>query len=203
MVPGSSAWAQVTLYYGSWFASHAILGMFGGAVLKKLAVEVDRSNPGSQALVVRRVSSLVRSGTGSHQAFWELFYQSVPRLRPRVSPTLAVALTPISGNPRWQIVARNTVNYDTLEGLRAAAAFSGSFNKANFPASLPGALATQYLVLEGTLEIAFQFANQFALQTGALSILGGTGQLRDEVRRLVYAPKAPSIVSKTKKKALI
>lgn len=34
MLASSSHWAQVTLYYGNWFASRALLGMRGGWMLR-------------------------------------------------------------------------------------------------------------------------------------------------------------------------
>ena len=77
MIPSSSHWAHVTLYYGSWFAAHAILGMFGCQVLHNHVVEVEQSTPGSQRL------NRIRIGTGqnqfslkekgSHRQFWEVF----------------------------------------------------------------------------------------------------------------------------------
>src|SRR3990167_6936465 len=40
MTPGAVWWAHVTLYYGSFFAAGALLGMFGARVLKNSRIEV-------------------------------------------------------------------------------------------------------------------------------------------------------------------
>ena len=55
MVPSSSHWAHVTLYYGSWFAAHSLLGMFGCQVLSNHVIEVAQSSPGDQRLLRLRI----------------------------------------------------------------------------------------------------------------------------------------------------
>jgi hypothetical protein len=202
MLPSSSAWAQVTLYYGTWYTAHAILALFGGAVLKKLVVDVERSSPRRQALRVNRISSQYR---GSHRQFWDLFYRAVAPLRPRVPANLAIGLIPVSNDPVWQISRRNEVNYDPLEALKLADAFNRTYSHATFPSSLPGALATQYRVFESLIEIAFDFAQQFSVRTDGLAVLGtpsGSPELTAQVRSRVYNERVRGLVSKTQKKAV-
>jgi hypothetical protein len=51
LISSSAPWAYVTLYYGSWFASNALLGMFGCSVFaSKLIIDVNKGNPGQQEL---------------------------------------------------------------------------------------------------------------------------------------------------------
>jgi hypothetical protein len=202
MLVSGSPWAQVTLYYGSWFAAHALLGLFGGAVLKSLVIDVSARNPGKQALATRSVNSLVPPRTGSHQAFWDLFYAGVAPLVPRVAPALQPALTPVKSNSRWQIAERNRVNYSAIEAISAGELFSTTFDAATFPASLPGSLATQFRIQEGLLEIAFQFLQTFGVETGALTSLGQS-TLRESVRTLVYDAAVPNLVGKTRKAAFV
>ena len=54
MVPVSAPWAQVTLYYGSFFAANAVLGIFGGWIGHtqngNIAVDVERGASGTQCV---------------------------------------------------------------------------------------------------------------------------------------------------------
>lgn len=43
MLPAASSWAQVTLYYSSYFAARALLGIFGGWIGNKMIIEVATS----------------------------------------------------------------------------------------------------------------------------------------------------------------
>lgn len=202
MVAASAGWAQVTLYYGSWYAAHAILGMFGSAVLRgKMVVQVAASSPGSQVLRIGNEKSTYR---GSHQRFWDLFYRAVAPLRVRVSPALAVALTPVSSDPAWQIERRNAVNYDTARLLTLASKFNSSFDKDSFPTCLPGSLGTQFRLTEGLVEVGFSLATSVGLKTAVLGgAWSGCSDLRDCVREAVYSENAPGLVRKSRKSALV
>ena len=46
MIRSCSPWAHVTLYYGTWYASQALLGMFGCVVFNRYVIDVDRGSPG-------------------------------------------------------------------------------------------------------------------------------------------------------------
>jgi hypothetical protein len=202
MMAASAGWAQVTLYYGSWYAAHAILGMFGSAVLRgKTVVQVATNAPGSQAL---RIGNETSTYGGSHQRFWDLFYRAVAPLRVRVAPALAFALTPVSSDPAWQIDRRNTLNYDTGRLLSLAGKFNSSFDKDSFPTCLPGTLGTQFRVTEGLVEVGFSLASTVGLRTAALGGAWVTcSGLRDCVREAIFSAKAPALVRKSRKSALV
>jgi hypothetical protein len=201
MITSSSPWAQVTLYYGSWYASRALLGMFGCTIFKNSKViDVDRGSPGQQELHLRTESTTYR---GPHRTYWDLFYRAVRTLRPMVDPGFSAALSPVSSNPIWQIEKRNDVNYCSLASLNLAQQFKTSFSKQAFPACLPGVLGTQYGILEGLLELAFDYAAQFGLNTDALIGLSTKTSLRKIVGDLVYSKKPPGLVKKTRKAALV
>ena len=206
LVASASPWASVTAYYGSFHAARAILAMFGSAVFDWIVVDVRTSAPGNQELAVRRIGNNLGEEpsvfTGTHEQFWELFYNSVPPLVGFVDRSLAPILTPISGNPAWLTQTRNKLNYDSYSAIAAAADFQDLFAPPGFPASLPGELNTMYAVMEGLIVIAFSLAKQLSLNTDALLRLDPAGTLRVKTRSLVYTARSPSLVSRTKKRAL-
>jgi len=205
MLPSGSPWAYVTIYYGSWFVSRALLGMFGCAIFNKFVVDVNRNSPGNQELRYRKIGNEAdqqpSTYNGGHQRYWDLFYKAVATLRPMVQPKFAAALTPVAGNPVWQIDMRNRVNYDSWEGLNLARNFQGSFSQTTFPGSLPGILGTQFGILEALLELTFSFAKQFGFQTDALNALGHTGSLSNSIHVLIYNDSPPGLGKKTLKPA--
>lgn len=207
MIPSSSPWAHVTLYYGSWFASRALLGMFGCTVFRSVVIDVASSSPGRQALqlhgIGKRQGQMTTTYNGSHRQFWDFFYRAVGALRPMLGPRFAAVLAPVNRRPTWQIEQRNNLNYDCHAALRLSQDFSQGFSKERFPGSMPGALGTQYRILEGLVELAYAYAVQFGVSTDALSGLGQPGPLRDKVRQLIYGDKPPGLVRKTRKSALI
>ena len=198
MISSASPWAHVTIYYGSWFVSRALLGMFGCAIFRNSVVDVNRNSPGSQELRLRNIGN--KSGqqhstyTGGHQRYWDLFYKAVATLRPMVQPKFAAVLTPIGKDPIWQIDRRNQINYDSCEGMSLAINFKRSFSKANFPMSLPGILATQYRILEELLELTLYFAKQFGFQTDAINGLGHHNSLAGSVNNLIFNDAPPGII---------
>jgi len=189
------------MYYGSWYAAHALLGIFGCTVFKnRIVVDVSRGSPGRQELRIWKARQPNdTSYNGSHQVFWDLFYKAVQVLQPMVTPRLRVALTPVSRDPVWQIKQRNDVNYDSYVALRLAQDFGKSFCRDGFPACLPGVSGTQFRVFEALLEIVFSYAGQFRLRTDALDSLGSAGILRDKVRELVYNDRPLGLVRRTRK----
>ncbi len=202
MTGSASPWAHVTLYYGSFYAARALLGMFGAVVFNnRFVVDVSRGTPGRQELNLRQESTTY---SGSHQRFWDFFYTSVGSLRPFVAPRFAAVLTPVSGDPVWQIDRRNEVNYDSAVGLNLARDFAQTFSKTAFPGSLPGVLGTQFRVFETLLMLTYSYATEFGLQTDALNGLGTPGSLRDKVRTLVYNERSPALalIRQTRKSAV-
>lgn len=204
MIASSSHWAQVTLYYGAFYAARALLGMFGCAVLHRHVVHVSRSRPGSQELSVDRIGS--RSGqyyvteTGSHRKFWEIFYFTVRPVVRLVDVRFATALSPVSSSNTWLIEQRNSVNYKTEVSIDVVESFGNTFTESDFPDSLPGTLQTQFKVSEGILAASCSFARRFGLQTDALSFLGSTTSFADLVEDHIYQPGLPDLVDKTNRR---
>ena len=204
MIPSSSPWAHVTLYYGSWFASRALLGIFGCTIFSSnFVIDVDTGSPGNQKLRYRRIGKGEgRENTtynGSHERYWDLYYRAVNSLKPMVDPHYSPALSPISSDPVWQIVNRNKINYDSFVGFDLAKDFDQSFSKSSFPSCLPGTLGTQFRVLEILIELVYSYFCRFCLSTDALHQLRSPVSLRDKVCHLIYDEKPPGLVRKTKK----
>lgn len=203
LTPVSAGWALVTSYYGSFYAARALLHLFGCAVLAHHTVDVAAHASGDQRLRVRPIKNMGLTSKGSHQRFWELFYRGVAPIRPLVDPSVRYALSPPGGQPFRLISERNDVNYDSHSYLLLAREFASSFDKASFPGSLPGLLATQYSVLESLLSITIGFFDQFGLATGALDPYLGQGDLKSQVKVNVYGVKGPALVRRTRKSALV
>ncbi len=202
MIPSATHWASVTLYYGCWYASRALLGMFGCIIFDNMVIDVQNSTPGNQELRVRiinRGQNQLSTYRGSHERYWDLFYQAVRQMIHMVPTNLSIALSPIDGNPKWHIAHRNKVNYDTFKGLELARDFQSGFNHISFPNSLPGILATQYAINEALLELAVIYAKQFRLTTDALNFLSSSSALKQQVKSMIYHQKPPALVKKTRK----
>ena len=206
MVPSSSHWAHVTLYYGAWFAAHAILGMFGGVVLNGHIIDVNRSAPGTQELSVQRIGthpgSYYVTQRGSHQKFWEIFYKATASIKPFVDSSVSPTLSPVSNRNVWLIEQRNSVNYNTAASVDLAGQFSATFSEAGFPASLPSTLNTQYQVCEGLLSAGCSFATDFGLTTDALDVLSSRAPFSQRVRELIYNSTVPDLVARSKRDEL-
>lgn len=181
MTTSSASWAQVTLYYSSFYAASAILGMFGGASnVPEYVIEVAKGNLGHQTLKIHRDLSHTKNYfkkftrySGPHRAFWEIFYNSCSSLTVWIPDTnLHIALTPVSGNKVWQIDTRNRINYVSFEALDLCQDFERSFSDATFPGSLPGSLNTQHSVTEAMILTAVYFAKELKIGTDALNVLG-------------------------------
>jgi hypothetical protein len=203
LTASAAPWAQVTAYYGSFYAAKALLGMFGVSIIKNKVVDVSQSKPGKQALRMRNIGSgpgrQSSTYTGTHRQFWDLFYTATPTLKTQVPTRLAFGLAPVSSNPIWQIEERNKINYQTDLAINLAIEFNKVFSVNSFPTSLPGSLVTQYRIMEALVEIAFIFSRKFSLKTDALNNLSTAADLRDKVRELIYHTYAPALVRKTKK----
>ena len=121
MIPSSSHWAQVTLYYGSWFAAQAILGMFGCRIFYEHVVEVEQSSPGTQKLVRQKIGNAQNqfqfTQRGSHRRFWEAFYATARRFRSLADQNYVHLLSPITNNTMWLIDQRNRINYNMLASM--------------------------------------------------------------------------------------
>lgn len=194
LIPSNTPWAHVTLYYSSFFAANAILGMFGAWVHIRRLVDVESGAIGNQIL---RVSKKIKSPNGypgSHQVFWDLFYEGYGKFSPWMPPHLQSITSPVSGDRVWQIDARNKVNYDMFEAHQSAVNFKQHF-KPNKLGSLSGNIAQQLEVTEAMLEVALHFAKSFGVSSFPYDGLEpGTRQVA--LRRLVkQAP--PNLVTQS------
>ena len=182
-IPSNAPWGHVTLYYSSFFAANAILGMFGAWVHHERVVDVDQGTVNNQAL---RISRRVRSPsgyTGSHRVFWDLFYEGYNAIAGWVPAALQPSTAPVNNDRIWQITARNEVNYDMFRAFEAASFIQNSFNARRLR-SLHGPLAQQLETTEGMLKLALYFANDFGVSSFPYEGLG-TGTRAKVLRALV------------------
>jgi hypothetical protein len=182
-IPSNAPWAHVTLYYSSFFAANAILGMFGAWVHYERLVDVDQGAPNNQVLLI---SKRVRSPSGykgSHRVFWDLFYEGCNIISPWVPSEFQATIAPVTNDRAWQIDARNEVNYDMFRAFDGAVRLNESFNPKKLR-SLSGPLAQQLEVTEGMVKLALYFANLFGVSSFAYEGLG-TGSRAKILRALV------------------
>ena len=182
-IPSNAPWAHVTLYYSSFFAANALLGMFGAWVHFERLVDVEDGSVNNQVLrITRRVQS--PSGyKGSHRVFWDLFYDGCSTISPWVPSQLQSTTAPVNNDRIWQITARNEVNYDMFGAFEGATLVEKTFNPRRLR-SLNGPLAQQLDVTEGMLKLALHFANDFGVSSFAYEGLG-TGTRAKVLRALV------------------
>jgi hypothetical protein len=206
MMASASPWAHVTLYYAAFYASKAILGMFGVSIFYDTVIDVQSGAIGAQILRVRltrpKGGQWLTTYKGSHKAYWDLFYQAVASLQPLLDPRKATALTPIGNDRTWLINSRNRVNYDSYNGLRVVEAFQRAFDPNSFPQCLAGDLGTLYTVSERLLEVAFEFAGNLALATDALQPISNSPSREQAIAELVFHNKPPGLVRKSIKSLL-
>ncbi len=188
LIPSSSFWAHVTLYYGSWFAAHNILSLFGSWADGGTSIEVQRDAPNSQEFVFRRT----KATTGSHHSFWTSYSTAMRSHQFWIDPKFALALNAINGNPSWQIEARNRVNYQSSEAFDLRKAFDASFDINNFPISLPGDIATQYEVTKATLYLAIDLSIILGIKT---DVFAGSYATRAECIEQTILAKGASTLS--------
>lgn len=195
----SASWAFVTLYYGTYFAASALLGMFGAWKLRNAhrMVEPVATGGGAQRFeIVNRTSSY----KGSHQQFWEFYYFNAKFLKPYIESTYHFGLSPISGDVIWPIRNRNELNYDSFSAIQLALAHKATFKVAGFPSSLPGVVNTQFRFLESLLGVAGVCAQMIGIETDALS---GLSKLPTRVSRfedLVLSRHPPKLGNRVKRR---
>jgi hypothetical protein len=182
-IPSNAPWAHVTLYYSSFFAANAILGMFGVWVHFARLVDVENGTATSQVLRITRRAPAPSGYKGSHQVFWDFFYEGCNTISPWVPNQLQPATVPVNNDRIWQITARNEVNYDMFSAFDGAILFSDSFNPKRLR-SLRGPLAQQLDVTEGMLKLAIYFANLFGVSSFGYEGLG-TGARAKILRALI------------------
>jgi hypothetical protein len=96
----------VTLYYSSFFAANAILGMFGAWSHLKRLVDVESGIPNSQVLRIAKNVKSPNGYSGSHQVFWDLFYEGYNTISPWIPNQLQSTTAPVNNDRIWQIAAR-------------------------------------------------------------------------------------------------
>jgi hypothetical protein len=199
LVPASAPWAQVTLYYASFFAANAILGMFGGWIGQSSKgprfVDVDQGTPGNQVLRISRKLSSPNGAKGSHRVFWDFFYAATSQIMAWAPASLTGALVPVNSDYGWQINERNNVNYDMYEAWNAAKLFSSSFKSSRLD-SLSGPLQLQFEKSELMIKLALHFAADVGLETAALVGCGQTGTIT-QVRKRLSTQLAPALVKQS------
>lgn len=201
LLASASGWAYVTLYYSSYYAAVALLGMFGMFIdAPNFFIDVEIGTPGSQKLKIYRnqgngrntmLSRTSFTGKASHKMFWDLFYKEMQQLQAWITePSLLRGIQPVGGDPFWQINNRNEINYDTHKAIALADAFQRQCRRNRFPSSLPGILNTQYEITKATNLIAFSYAKKFKVQSDALAPLKQAAQRRDIIRQFILTPRS-------------
>lgn len=196
LVPASAPWAHVTLYYSSFFAANAILGIFGGwighANGSVRVVDVEAGAPGNQELRIHRNLSSPSGAGGSHRAFWDFFYDAVASIAAWAPAAMAGALSPVNANYAWQIAERNDVNYDMYHAWTAAKLMHETFKPSKLN-SLSGPLQLQLEASERLIKLALHFAAEAGLNTPALEGCGQSGSV-SQVRRKLGSQRPPQLV---------
>ncbi|HVT37660.1 MAG TPA: hypothetical protein VHE78_01325 [Gemmatimonadaceae bacterium] len=204
LVPVSAPWAQVTLYYSSFFSANAILGMFGGWMghtsLGNRLVDVERGAIGNQALRIQRRFRSPTGGAGSHTMFWAVFYDATAQIAAWAPPEFKDALDPVNQDSAWQIAERNNVNYDMFHAWVASKQMHATLNPAKLE-TLSGSLRLQLEAAERLLGLALHFAKALAVRSTALNGCGPAGA-RTEIQRRLVTQRAPSMVTQSQLAAL-
>lgn len=197
-IASSSSWAYVTLYYGAFYSAQAILGAFGVWKLRNYVIDVNDGTPGSQEF---QIKSMAFTYKGTHERFWEFFYNTVQSISPWIDPSLRYAITPVSSNPVWQIQNRNELNYDTFESYKLISNFKHQFRQSKFNITLPTVLNTQFKIMEGLLIVAAKFAKDLGIATQVTDLVFADGDRKNKYKKLILEPKTPNVNRFIKKSA--
>lgn len=196
-IPAAAPWAQVTLYYSSFFAANAVLGMFGAWVghtqTGNRIIDVEDGTPGQQILKLATKQKSPNGAGGSHREFWDFFYDAAASIKPWALPHLASGLDAVNGDRNWQIDRRNDVNYDMSKAWQATIAFQ-AFRPNRFRQSMAANLATQVEATEGLVKVALAFAAEFKLHTFGYEGCGVDGT-RVQIQRRLVSKQAPNVVN--------
>ncbi len=201
LVPASAPWAQVTLYYASFFSANALLAMFGAWIGHTIEgtrlVEVEKGLPGQQTLKISRGQNAKspNGARGSHRVFWDHFYATVPNLVAWAPPCLASAFAPVNGDYAWQIASRNDVNYDMFHAWVSSSSLHNTFKPARLR-NLSGHLQVQRGATEQLIRAALYFASDLSLAASGLANLGITGD-RIAIQRKLLRQRPPSLINES------
>src|ERR1035437_3727708 len=193
-IPSNAPWAQVTLYYSSFFAANAILGMFGVWLDHQCLVDVVQGKPNNQILKITRRPKSPNGYPGSHRTFWDFYYDGCNTISPWVPAQLQVAVSPVNNDRIWQIEARNDVNYDMHSAFEGAIFFGTSFKPKKLR-SLPGSLGQQLDVTENMLKLAIYFAKHFGVSSFAYEGMGNGSS--SKVFRELVTKISPGLVTQS------
>jgi len=195
LVPVSAPWAHVTLYYASFFAANAILGIFGcwigQAQRGARVVDVEHGIAGSQELRIHRGLASPSGVKGSHRAFWDFFYDGTATIAAWAPAALAPALIPVNGDFAWQIAERNNVNYDMFHAGTASGLFYRTFKPSKLK-TLSGPLQLQFETTERLIKLALHFASAASFSTASLSGCGFAGT-RLQIQKRLTSQSPPSV----------
>jgi hypothetical protein len=199
LVPISAPWAHVTLYYASFFAANAILGLLGGWTGQTSAglrvVDVENGAVGSQQLRIWRNPIAPSGARGSHRVFWDFFYSATASISAWAPASLAGALSPVNGDIAWQIMERNDVNYDMHHAWAASSRLHTTL-KAGRLKTLAGPLKLQLEVTERMIKLALHFAHAVLQSPLSLSGCGAVGS-RQQIHRRLATQVPPNLVSQS------
>jgi hypothetical protein len=166
----SSYWTLVGLYYSSFFAARALLGMHGCWIGKPDRwVESVSSTPGKQRLAYRRTRYSSAKHVGSHRVTWEAYYVAIKPLKSFVSPPCVVAMDPVNSSPYWMSDLRNRINYEPAAAFALIDDFGSSFDSTNLPGCFPGKFNTAYRVATAFLMLLSEVTANVGLATDVFS----------------------------------
>ena len=199
LVPVSAPWAQVTLYYSSFFAANAVLGMFGGWIgqlqAQTCVIDVEGGVVGHQRLKIHRGFRSPSGARGSHRVFWAEFYDATASISAWAPAELVSAFTPVNNDFAWQINERNNVNYDMFHAWGSSMRFFETFKPAKLH-SLSGPARLQLETTEQIVRIALHFAREVALPGAGLDGCGAAGNRLQSQKQLVTRT-VPSLLSQS------
>ncbi|WP_215851119.1 hypothetical protein, partial [Acidithiobacillus caldus] len=140
------------------------------------------------------VSQWRSSYKGSHQKFWDFYFENARLLYPNATTTEErFSLTPISSDPMWLISNRNDFNYDTFSAITLSEQHSLYFSPQNGLSSLPGELYTQFHFVESLLVLTNRIVRSAGISSDAVSTLCNATTRSARVRELVIRKRPPSM----------
>jgi hypothetical protein len=189
--PAATPWAFTTLYYAAFFSANALLGALGAWKLPKdKIIQADVTRPGNQKFVIRTVTS---SYKGSHEKFWEFYFNNAISLIPNAFPAERFALSPISMDITWLISRRNGINYDTFKAVELASLHKNVFDPLNVAGSLPGELSTLFRFVDSIMAMSIRIARAIQINSDAVTALSAEVTLPLRLRQLVMDESPPNV----------
>jgi len=154
----------------------------------RIVIEVQQQSPGSQEFAVEKNYSSFY--TGSHQFFWDAYYNAMKPVVVWTAPALHLAVTPVSNNPTWAIDRRNIINYQSLQAFKLIDDHITKFDAGRFPASLQGDVATQFQLAKAMLLFSAERAVEFGLKTDVYQKFRSRSEA---IKGLIYKAAPPNL----------